>query len=964
MKKHFLMLTLCVLLALASVFTLSSCRDDSDKTPAHTHTYKDTVTSPTCTAGGYTTHTCSCGHSYTDTETPVAPHATTTKILRYPTTLVKGRQVVSCSNCSYSVEEEINVVTSFTMPGVAEALASMLPQGSFVIDDCDSLPTISISKFRSKEFPENTLLSPLFSRASSRLALQLHNVAVSVENGNVTGTLVFDVLDYVEEGSDTPTPIFSFAFYLANEDVSISIDNATPTNFKLSDKIYETLASTMDMTVEELKETWYLTNEAKNYLPLVESIANALAGELAKLEEIDVSGVMSILSLISEDIVQAEVVGENTVYTVKLGAAIEALSTYENKTIANILDDSFGAGTAASLKDFLTKLPDMTIGDIADAVITLSETYSIDLDQIYAIINGVVYNATDAEFDFESELYEQYDKTLLSVLTDGSAQTAEQIKTALINAADALTTFTVSDLVHLTSCDPEDDHSMEDCVLLSTALDSITAVLNEALTAEVTVDAEGNIVALDAALTPFLTVSKTANDIFTVTLALPEYPAAIFMLDLSLESRMEATLTVGDVEFISATFAPGEGNCMWVADLTVKLPQTQLDSEVSYTTLSYTLRAEVDNNTGNITLTLVGNEANATIILDENGNVLTFDIALPFLAATKTEDAITTVTLSLPDRPVIGVTVDLSKAEEKTATLTVDGLERAKLLFIPGENSRSFITQLSLKVPTPAQGGAEGETVLKDYIIGFSAQCEPEDNSYNYILQTLIDDQMTSLGVAITPNELLVECARGEDFDFSLRLAKNPDAPEITLQAVRNSQGEERFDNFDFKLFLAKTANGFVVTLTDNLNNAELFEILSVNDAEAGNASLSISSDMINFALTKTTENDVITYALVNTATETTLVSAAVGAGALDFTFGFADHLTGGISLRSSQSNGSLQFSVECKDLTIVSTQNYTEPFELNQTSPSDMQLYYEVTQINTYMLDGILSFTLTPAAN
>ena len=833
MKKRFLMLTLCVLLALVSVLALASCDDKED---VHTHAYKDTVTPATCTTGGYTTHTCDCGHSYTDTETPVAPHATTTKILRYPTTLVKGQQVISCSNCSYSAKEEINVVTSFTMPSVAEALATMLPQGSLVIDDCDSLPEISLSKFISKELPDEAPLgsvAPSPSLTEWHLALQLQNAAVTVENGNVTGTLAFDLLAYLEQGIDIPTPILSFTFYLVNEDISISIDDEASTNLKLSDKFYEAIAYMMDTTVEELKEAYFLSNEAQNYRPLMQSIANALAGELAKLEQIDATGLMTILSLIGEDVVQAEVVGENTVYTVRLAAAIETISTYGDKTIATILDEYFGAGTATSLTSFLTKLPDMTIGDIADAAIALSENYDIDLDQIYAIINRAVYNSTGADFDFESELYNQYDKTLLSVLMGDSAQDPEQLKAAFTDIANALPVFTVSDWVHLTSCtsDPECDHSMENCALLPTALTAIAAILDDNVIAEVTVDAEGKVVALNAALAPFLAVSRTENDIVTIT-------------------------------------------------------------------------------------------------------------------------------LSLPERPVVCFTLDLSQADEKTATLTVGELEMVDLVFVPGENSRSFNIELSLTVPTPAEGGAEDEMVLVDYLFSFDAQYDPENNLSNYILHGSSNDHTAGFGVAFDPEHLLIQCIYDEDFNLGIYLSKNPDAPEIMIQVECTSNAEEPFDNFNLSLFLAKTEDGFEVTLTDNLSEANLLEILYVTDAETGNASLSVSG-MVNLALTKTVEDDVITYALVNTATDTTLVSAEVGAGTLDLTFGFADRLTGGVSLSSPVTSGSLQFTVECKDLTIVSAKTYEEPIEADQESAC-----YEVTEITTCVLDGILSFTITPAAN
>lgn len=43
-------------------------------TPAHTHSYTSSVTSPTCTSGGYTTYTCSCGDSYTGSYTDALGH--------------------------------------------------------------------------------------------------------------------------------------------------------------------------------------------------------------------------------------------------------------------------------------------------------------------------------------------------------------------------------------------------------------------------------------------------------------------------------------------------------------------------------------------------------------------------------------------------------------------------------------------------------------------------------------------------------------------------------------------------------------------------------------------------------------------------------------------------------------------------------------------------------------------------
>ena len=52
--------------------------DSGTVTTTISHTYKDTVTKPTCTAKGYTTHTCTgCKYSYNDTETAIVASAHT-----------------------------------------------------------------------------------------------------------------------------------------------------------------------------------------------------------------------------------------------------------------------------------------------------------------------------------------------------------------------------------------------------------------------------------------------------------------------------------------------------------------------------------------------------------------------------------------------------------------------------------------------------------------------------------------------------------------------------------------------------------------------------------------------------------------------------------------------------------------------------------------------------------------------
>ena len=66
------------------------------------HTYTDTITAPTCTEKGYTTHTCSkCQESYVDTYVDALGHDYTNQVTE-PTCTERGYTTHTCSRCSYS----------------------------------------------------------------------------------------------------------------------------------------------------------------------------------------------------------------------------------------------------------------------------------------------------------------------------------------------------------------------------------------------------------------------------------------------------------------------------------------------------------------------------------------------------------------------------------------------------------------------------------------------------------------------------------------------------------------------------------------------------------------------------------------------------------------------------------------------------------------------------------------------
>ena len=73
-----------------------------------THGYRQVITQPTCTEGGFTTYTCSvCGDSYTTDETPALGHTWDDSVVTPPTCTEGGFTTYTCSRCGdrYTADE-------------------------------------------------------------------------------------------------------------------------------------------------------------------------------------------------------------------------------------------------------------------------------------------------------------------------------------------------------------------------------------------------------------------------------------------------------------------------------------------------------------------------------------------------------------------------------------------------------------------------------------------------------------------------------------------------------------------------------------------------------------------------------------------------------------------------------------------------------------------------------------------
>ena len=86
--------------------------DDSGTStqPAHIHSYTSKTVAATCTADGYTLHTCSCGDSYKDSTTKKLGHSYKDQVIA-PTASAQGYTLHTCTRCGYAYKDNYKSAT-------------------------------------------------------------------------------------------------------------------------------------------------------------------------------------------------------------------------------------------------------------------------------------------------------------------------------------------------------------------------------------------------------------------------------------------------------------------------------------------------------------------------------------------------------------------------------------------------------------------------------------------------------------------------------------------------------------------------------------------------------------------------------------------------------------------------------------------------------------------------------------
>lgn len=86
--------------------------------PLHSHSYSSKTVKATCTSGGYTVHTCTCGDNYTDSYTNATGHKWSDwKTVKKATTSSEGKKQRTCSFCGKTESKSIAKLQSSSSSG-------------------------------------------------------------------------------------------------------------------------------------------------------------------------------------------------------------------------------------------------------------------------------------------------------------------------------------------------------------------------------------------------------------------------------------------------------------------------------------------------------------------------------------------------------------------------------------------------------------------------------------------------------------------------------------------------------------------------------------------------------------------------------------------------------------------------------------------------------------------------------
>ena len=627
--KRYLLAALALCMIVASMLLMVAC-GGSHK---HDYTYKSVVTNPTCTERGYTTYTCKCGESKVDDyvdakhdliqhsgkpancteagyeayvtckncdyttykEIPAGEHYYDCSIIKIPTAEKDGKAIYTCEGCGDSYEAEISL-EDIELPDVMGFVASIIGDGYYSIDLGDGFNLVMIKEItEDKEHYdyENSkwITDSTFEGTKTFLAVKLPKAYLDIKDAYMkaeieiqvgTAEIGFDKDDNPEEISLVDFDVeSSYSLKIDGNKFDVKLTSGEETE-EYSATVYELALLLVSrytgatLEYETMLEVYAVLQQLECFVPVFETVSEKLAALEQVESDVDFTALISILTALGSDVIEETVDGENTVYTLKLENLSKYVNYLKEATVSDILNDAFGEGFADSLKAFVVSIPTLTVKEIADAAIAVSETYGLNVDEFYALVNGAVYLYSGEEFDIAGEIDKRNGYTLAKIVAemmgtpaDGLDEAAASFTAQMEEVITMILGSTVDDLFEMlssfggekTPVNPDGEEFTEELEpeeekSLTEILEGFVALLGEEVEVTVVVDKNGNVKSADFSVSGMITGSYEVdeNGDVNATLVLADFELEYSSLDgaytVSLYAAgnkiVEGTVTVVD----------------------------------------------------------------------------------------------------------------------------------------------------------------------------------------------------------------------------------------------------------------------------------------------------------------------------------------------------------------------------------------------------------------------------------
>ena len=461
------------------------------------------------------------------------------------------------------------------------------------------------------------------------IELSILSAALKIVDGEPTGTfkISVDVYTYDFDGAGSMTDvdlekIKENARYYSNTLVKVYVGNGelifdeetkTSEEYGDSDSFGVTKFDGLDYIIEKatqgmisvetlstLKDLYNIVRVAgENYAPFFEAIKDAQVGK----ESITIG---DVLALFVEHTTSTEETENGIKYTFDTDGLTEIAEKFANEKIVDLIESGLGEGAVSEFVKELKKLPDYTIEEIATSAIEIAQTYNLDVEYTYELIENIIYKFTAQQLDIEELIKSSYELSILDIIFDSmnpemkeemQIATKEDLSAMISGAIDqyvSILDMTIDQIAGMILAsmpqagpqggmgeppmpNPNPEPIMEGMEQggeqqmppLSEMIKGMLVQVDQMITISVTVDEEGALVEMAADLGGMLNVVYTEGQYtLIVNAVIPseegQMPCQAVINYIVEESKVVATIfaLVEDqmVEMYSATFAYTEEN--------------------------------------------------------------------------------------------------------------------------------------------------------------------------------------------------------------------------------------------------------------------------------------------------------------------------------------------------------------------------------------------------------------------